>query len=128
MITDYLIIQIYSRNVKDNTAFTPSESTTETSYGIAFLFPGTWNFEFCVAAYNGNMESAYPACVIPPVYPGYSKTNEVEADDTIANYTLVSNTSIAYSTASMEIDTTLQTLYDLNYHNISGIPEPVRWV
>lgn len=34
-------------------------------WGVAFLFPGTWNFEFCLTAYNGDLESDMSNCVIP---------------------------------------------------------------
>ncbi|KAL4732971.1 hypothetical protein BDV11DRAFT_214583 [Aspergillus similis] len=58
---------IYVR-AKDKTAFNVDGTTTGTTYGVAFLFPGTWNFEFCIASYNGNLESPHSSCIIPPVY------------------------------------------------------------
>ncbi|KAK4995732.1 hypothetical protein LTR66_004499 [Elasticomyces elasticus] len=39
------------------------------SYGIYFMFPGTWHYRICVSALNGNLESAQ-TCVTPPVAPG----------------------------------------------------------
>nr|WSX53848.1 fibronectin type III domain-containing protein [Streptomyces sp. NBC_00974] len=33
---------------------------------IAFLFPGYWNFEFCVSAINGNLESDRSPCTALP--------------------------------------------------------------
>ncbi|MCP2168485.1 Fibronectin type III domain-containing protein [Goodfellowiella coeruleoviolacea] len=36
-----------------------------TKYGVAFLFPGVWNYKFCVTAVNGAYESARSNCVIP---------------------------------------------------------------
>lgn len=43
----------------------------KTSHGIAFLFPGTWNFEFCVSAVNGQLESGKSISVVPPRWPGF---------------------------------------------------------
>ncbi|KAL7934262.1 hypothetical protein V8C35DRAFT_327188 [Trichoderma chlorosporum] len=34
--------------------------------GITFLFPGAWNYEFCVVAYNGNSTSPMSECVQGP--------------------------------------------------------------
>ncbi|KAM7206560.1 hypothetical protein V8F20_002686 [Naviculisporaceae sp. PSN 640] len=49
-----------------------------TSHGIGFLFPGTWNYRFCVSAFNGNLQSSTTSnCVIPPVYPGWKKRDVV---------------------------------------------------
>ncbi|KAB8217239.1 hypothetical protein BDV33DRAFT_232960 [Aspergillus novoparasiticus] len=31
-----------------------------------YLFPGTWNYEWCVSAFNGNAESAKGKCVLAP--------------------------------------------------------------
>lgn len=50
---------------------TSEDTTTELHYGFGFLFPGTWNFEFCVSAYNGNLESARSLCVRPEKWPGF---------------------------------------------------------
>lgn len=44
--------------------------TGETSWGETFLFPGTWHFEFCVAAINGQKESSR-TCATPPKASGY---------------------------------------------------------
>lgn len=41
-------------------------SSTDSSHGVAFLFPGVWNYEFCVSAVNGKMESARSECVVAP--------------------------------------------------------------
>lgn len=30
------------------------------------MFPGTWNFEYCVVAYNGNFSTGYSTCVTGP--------------------------------------------------------------
>ncbi|KAK3180954.1 hypothetical protein K4F52_007768 [Lecanicillium sp. MT-2017a] len=37
----------------------------ETSWGESFLYPGTWHFDFCVSAVNGQPESTR-TCVTPP--------------------------------------------------------------
>ena len=37
----------------------------ETSWGEAFLFPGTWHFQFCVSSINGQQESG-KTCATPP--------------------------------------------------------------
>ncbi|GIJ91768.1 hypothetical protein Asppvi_010741 [Aspergillus pseudoviridinutans] len=84
---------VYVRSVRDN-KFNPGAKTTATTYGVAFLFPGTWNYEFCVSAFNGNLETAHTACVIPPVYPGYSKRDEVQVS---GNSSVVTNTSPVYN-------------------------------
>jgi len=67
---------VYSRYVPDNGAFTksPEIAAPVTTTGIAWLYPGAWHFEFCISAYGGGMESGHgQACVIPPVYPGWSE-------------------------------------------------------
>ncbi|KAK4450363.1 hypothetical protein QBC34DRAFT_461915, partial [Podospora aff. communis PSN243] len=65
--------RVWARNVEWGHPFneTHEELTTELHHGIGFLFPGTWNFEFCVTAYNGNMESARSNCVRPERWPGF---------------------------------------------------------
>jgi hypothetical protein len=65
--------RVWLRNWKNNDDLKADEygTTGDTSHGIAFLFPGTWNYEFCVTAYNGELESAKSNCVRPPVYPGF---------------------------------------------------------
>ncbi|CEN60776.1 Putative Fibronectin type III domain protein [Aspergillus calidoustus] len=97
---------IYTRSVRDNTALERGGTTTQTSHEIYFLFPGTWNFQFCISAYNGNLETAPVACVIPPVCCGFEKRDLVEA-----NYTVVQNTSTTYNSASLVKDKELQNLF-----------------
>lgn len=36
-----------------------------THYGVGFLFPGAWNYRFCVTAVNGAYESGMSNCVVP---------------------------------------------------------------
>lgn len=51
----------------ENGRSTADEYVVEgTSHGIAFLFPGVWNFEFCVTAVNGALESGKSSCVVAP--------------------------------------------------------------
>jgi len=98
---------IYVRSIRDNTAFKLDGTTLKTTYEVGFLFPGTWNFEFCASAYNGNLESAHTACVVPPVYPGFGKRDEVLPE----NGTFVAtNTSMAYNSTSMFEDDRLPML------------------
>lgn len=37
----------------------------ETGWGESFLYPGTWHFDFCVSAVNGQLESTRTS-VTPP--------------------------------------------------------------
>ncbi|GFF87398.1 hypothetical protein IFM47457_07484 [Aspergillus lentulus] len=69
---------------KDNTARKLDGTTTETSYEVGFLFPGSWNFEFCVSAFNGNLETAPVSCITPPVCCGYIKRDLVPGNYTVA--------------------------------------------
>lgn len=41
-----------------------------TSWGETFLFPGAWHFQFCIAAINGQQESAR-TCSTPPKLDGF---------------------------------------------------------
>ncbi|MFJ9742673.1 fibronectin type III domain-containing protein [Streptomyces sp. NPDC101166] len=62
--------RVWVRNVTEGGAFTSDEYVTEdTGRGIAFLFPGYWNFEFCVTAINGAAESPRSDCVSLPNPP-----------------------------------------------------------
>ncbi|RYP17692.1 hypothetical protein DL765_004370 [Monosporascus sp. GIB2] len=99
---------VYDRSVRDNTALKLGATTMETSYGISYLFPGNWNFEFCVSAFNGNLETAPVACVIPPVCCGHKKRDVVSG-----NYTLAQNVSTAYDATSVVEDAELQELYTM---------------
>jgi hypothetical protein len=116
---------VYVRSVRDNTNFNLDGKTTATTYGVGFLVPGTWNFEFCVSAYNGNLESAHTACVIPPVYPGYSKRDEVPV---FGNSTVVVNTSpvynSTYNSTTMIEDKRLPMLFKLLGQSIDNSSMP----
>ncbi|KAH6707462.1 fibronectin type III domain-containing protein [Verticillium dahliae] len=71
--TNFASYRVWFRNHKTNEAFrTDGYSTaTDNSHTVAFLFPGTWNYEFYVVAMNGNIEGGRSNTVIPPVYPGF---------------------------------------------------------
>ncbi|MGX4695386.1 GDSL-type esterase/lipase family protein (plasmid) [Streptomyces sp. JNUCC 63] len=70
--------RLWVSNVKDG-GTTPPEADEniieDTHHGVAFLFPGAWNFEFCVTAVNGSFESDKSNCVIPPHPDGSAPTN-----------------------------------------------------
>ncbi|KFY69383.1 hypothetical protein V496_00318 [Pseudogymnoascus sp. VKM F-4515 (FW-2607)] len=75
--------------------------TTELSQAIGFLFPGIWNYEFCIGSYNGDYQSSYGnACVIPPRCCGYKRdepvlsTTSTSGNGTIQGPTLVSLTNV----------------------------------
>ncbi|KAI1839515.1 hypothetical protein JX266_014274 [Neoarthrinium moseri] len=68
---------VYVRSILDNTAFTLSTTTTATTQGEGFLFPGAWHFEFCVTAFNGNYETPRTsACITSPVCCGFTKRDD----------------------------------------------------
>jgi lysophospholipase L1-like esterase len=50
-----------------------------TSKGIGFLFPGVWNYEFCVTAVNGVYESGKSNCVVAPRPAGSRASGAVQA-------------------------------------------------
>ncbi|MFI8391858.1 fibronectin type III domain-containing protein [Streptomyces sp. NPDC085540] len=64
--------RVWVRNATAGGPFTAEQSSTDTpSHEVAFLFPGNWNFEFCVSAFNGALESGRSGCVsVPPPSAG----------------------------------------------------------
>ena len=90
--------------------------TDGTSYGIAFLYPGTWNYEFCVVAYNGNLESS-KKCATPEVYPGYEKRDLAGVNSTY----LVNGFEVANVTVPMENDPALRKLFQETHHNETAV-------
>ncbi|KAE8402489.1 hypothetical protein BDV37DRAFT_295350 [Aspergillus pseudonomiae] len=60
--------RLWNRNVHDSTSvLTAQNGTVETTCSDQyFLFPGTWNYEWCVSAFNGGLESERGACVLAP--------------------------------------------------------------
>ncbi|MBB5130123.1 GDSL-type esterase/lipase family protein [Streptomyces griseoloalbus] len=70
--------RLWVSNIKDGGTTPPKADENiieDTHYGIGFLFPGVWNFEFCVTAVNGSLESDKSNCVIPPHPDGSTPTN-----------------------------------------------------
>ncbi|ERS98550.1 hypothetical protein HMPREF1624_05335 [Sporothrix schenckii ATCC 58251] len=69
---------IYMKSVSGG-SFQVIGSTTATSQGIAFLFPGIWTYQFCVGSYNGFYQSSYggASCVTPTICCGYTNTAAV---------------------------------------------------
>ena len=63
---------VYTQNINNatDTSKTDGVVLAETQKGIAYMFPGTWNYEICITAINGNFESQ-KKCIIPPKYPGF---------------------------------------------------------
>ncbi|MYQ40747.1 hypothetical protein B046DRAFT_00077 [Streptomyces sp. LamerLS-316] len=66
--------RLWVTNVKDGGTTPPEADTSiieDPHHSVAFLFPGVWNFEFCVTAVNGSSESDKSICVVPsrPVPP-----------------------------------------------------------
>lgn len=62
--------RVWVRNINSDSPSKADEYVTnETSRGIAYLFPGVWNYEFCVTAVNGEAESGKSNCVIAPRPP-----------------------------------------------------------
>lgn len=88
-------------------------TTEDTTYTIGFLYPGTWHYEFCVHAYNGNSESACTAFVTPPVYPGFSKRALLEANVTAAQAKIDEGLKFVK-------DNKLQALWNLRAENITN--------
>ncbi|MFE2585327.1 fibronectin type III domain-containing protein [Streptomyces sp. NPDC059378] len=63
--------RVWTRNVNDpGHTYTADDYVSDTPQRqIAFLFPGNWNFEFCVSAINGALESDRSSCVSVPLPP-----------------------------------------------------------
>ncbi|KAF2219737.1 SGNH hydrolase-type esterase domain-containing protein [Elsinoe ampelina] len=56
--------KVYLRNINDGSAYSTDGGVIQgTSHGMAFLFPGVWNFEFCVSTLVGSAESAKSPCI-----------------------------------------------------------------
>ncbi|MEU1050924.1 fibronectin type III domain-containing protein [Streptomyces sp. NPDC005897] len=70
--------RLWVSNIKDGGTTPPKADENiieDTHYGVGFLFPGVWNYEFCVTAVNGSLESDRSNCVIPPHPDGNAPTN-----------------------------------------------------
>ena len=48
---------VYMRDNYTNGTFVNNGGQSDPCFTGYFLFPGTWNYQFCVSAYNGNLES-----------------------------------------------------------------------
>lgn len=60
-------VWIRNASVDGGGTYEPDMFTADgTSHGVGFLFPGTWNYEFCVTAFNGSAESSRSECVVAP--------------------------------------------------------------
>ncbi|KAI0385008.1 hypothetical protein F5Y04DRAFT_203576 [Hypomontagnella monticulosa] len=81
-------------------------NTTDTTWSIAFLFPGTWHHQFCVAAYNGNLETDHNTCVTPPKVD--------KRDETSVNSTVTVD-----APEKLFDDSTFQMLYKLWSQNVT---------
>ncbi|MCD9900986.1 fibronectin type III domain-containing protein [Streptomyces sp. MT29] len=59
--------RVWIRNMNNGSQSAADESViSTTNHGIAFLVPGTWNYEFCMTAVNGALESGKSNCVVAP--------------------------------------------------------------
>lgn len=59
--------RVWIRNTNNGSQSAADESViSKTNHGIAFLVPGTWNYEFCMTAVNGALESGKSNCVVAP--------------------------------------------------------------
>jgi lysophospholipase L1-like esterase len=64
--------RVWVRNITNGEQSHTNETIIDaTTYGVAYLFPGVWNYEFCVTAINGAAESGKSNCVVPPRPPGW---------------------------------------------------------
>ncbi|KAK9778008.1 putative Fibronectin type-III domain-containing protein [Seiridium cardinale] len=107
---------IYYQSLLNSSLSGEDGTTSGTSYEIGFLFPGTWHYEFCVTAFNGNLESACTDWASPPVYPGYEKRGELETNGTTDVHLSTENnvTTVFY-------DGSLQNLYGLWATNLTSL-------
>ena len=61
--------RVYTRNINNATDYLKTDEwskVTSTCHGITYLFPGAWNYEFCVVSFNGDLESSLHNCVTAP--------------------------------------------------------------
>jgi hypothetical protein len=103
---------IYTRSLLDNTALKLATSTKNTHQDFGWLYPGTWYYQFCIASYNGNIETAPTSCVTPPKWPGFKRS------DIPDNYTLAENATSIYNITTMISDLDLQMLNQLQFQQL----------
>ncbi|MFJ4963595.1 phosphatidylinositol-specific phospholipase C domain-containing protein [Streptomyces sp. NPDC088729] len=59
--------RVWTRNINNGSQSTATEwIVQDPSHTVAYLFPGVWNYEFCVTAVNGALESGKSSCVVAP--------------------------------------------------------------
>lgn len=60
--------QVWTRNINNASDYLkPSPpSTTSTCWEVTYLFPGAWNYEFCIQAFNGNYDTVLFGCTVAP--------------------------------------------------------------
>ncbi|KAJ9133411.1 Fibronectin type III domain protein [Pleurostoma richardsiae] len=109
---------IYYRSLLDSTLQGELGTTASISQGIAYLYPGTWHYEFCVTAYNGNLESTCTAWVNPPVYPGYRRRAMAEAANGTDSDML---SPLQGNTTSLLYNPKIQKLWDLQIQNATAL-------
>ncbi|GGS09851.1 hypothetical protein GCM10010269_56170 [Streptomyces humidus] len=63
--------RVWVRNINDGSVSKVNSTTTDTGKDIGWLFPGVWNYEFCVTAFNGAAESGKSNCVVAAKPPGF---------------------------------------------------------
>jgi lysophospholipase L1-like esterase len=64
--------RVWVRNITNGEQSHADENIVNgTTYGVAYLYPGVWNYEFCVTAINGALESGKSNCVVAPRPPGW---------------------------------------------------------
>lgn len=57
--------RVWKRYIPDRSKASNS-TTTQACAADAYLFPGSWNYEYCISAYNGNDESAQGPWIAAP--------------------------------------------------------------
>lgn len=111
--------EIYVRRLLDHTGYS-LESIVDTNSGsITSLFPGTWHYELCVVAFNGNLTSDMSSCVIPSAYPGDEKRGQIAQDD---KTDAAGNNSLSDSRLTMEIDFSTVKMLQQLMHNTVACP------
>lgn len=76
---------VYTRYIPDKGAFVKSAAIKTTTIAIGSLLPAAWNFQFCVVAIAGGLESDLnAACIIPPA-PPKKRQLTIDASDAISS-------------------------------------------
>lgn len=111
---------IYTQRLGTTQAYVLDAVTSDNSIFIYFLVPGTWHYQYCLTAFNGNLETSITplACVVPPVYPGYTKRDQTPA---AANETLLVNSTNPDPNFGLKFDEDLQAIYTLKMENLTSV-------